>query len=425
MSAIGSSLFFDHVDQSGHKWAPPSLHHGIDIQLKKWACDWDHRVFQDKLITPFSPNFLYNEHQHWKISKLVDTYHTTQPERAGKDRFVWACFACAIIKEHKYRLSLNQGRSCHTLCVSGEAGNLHSCFYVLLWISFHLRLPTTEIVEEILAEVLSCTKSLKFLFSFLPSMSLKLYIQLLWSKPWRVEDKLCIEFFSLFDVDLHPRSFCKNAFNLAQPMLLYLVQHLPPLHRDANRVNQSSRTLAYIVNKPILYGRKFSLLYIGIQFHDRELVEAALARGALADKSYWDAITESYTSAEKTLVSSVNAIVGTQQFLARLMPEPTDFFISNMDAISHYAPLILRSLYRPQMRKSSGKWSEESIYELNCQIADTWGIECKPDFPLLQHACKVVIRRQIFKADKMLLPQAAQQLPLPQKLIRYINLELD
>ena len=421
-----STPSFEHVKTVGQKRSHPSSDRQIEAHFIEWACGWDWRVFQNKLAAPSElGSFFYNEHQHRKINKLVDAYHTTNPEQVGKDKFVWTCFACAIIKEHKRRFALKQSHRCRTASGSGEKGNLHRCFYVLLWISFHLRLPTTEIVEEILSEILICSRNLRFIFSFLPSMSLQLYMRLLWSQPSSIEEKLCLEFFSLFNVDMAPRPFCKDAFKLARPMLLYLVQHMSPLHRGSNNKSKSSRTLADIINRPILFGRKFTLLYIGVQLHDEDLVKATIERGASADKVYWDAVTESYTSIERLMVTSINALMGSHQFVSGLIAQPTDFMTSNINAVSQYAPLIHRSLFRSHLRKSTDTWSENSVYELNRQIADTLGIECKVGFPSLQHMCKINIRRQILKADNMLLTKAAWHLPLPRKLIKYINLELD
>ncbi|GFO48462.1 hypothetical protein PoB_007496700 [Plakobranchus ocellatus] len=420
-----SLLLFDYVNTVVYEPIHSSSDGQIETQFKNWVDSWDKRVFQEELAASNQASFFYNEQEHNRINKLVDDYHAASSEQVAKDRFVWTCFACAIIKEHRQKLELRQGYGHETIQKTSRKCRLHCCFYILLWISFHLRLPVTDLVGEILTEILICTKSLRFMFSFLPSISLRLYTTLMWSNPPTYEDKLCNEFFYLFDVNMVPRPLYKNAFKLARPMLIYLVHHLSPLHRDHNR-HKRSFTLAKVINKPILFGRKFCLLYIGVHFHDEELIEAVIARGACANKHYWDALLESSISAEKCMISSVNAIMGTQQFLAGLLSQPSKFMNCDIEKITRYASILRRSVFCSQIKRSSDKWSsDDSLYELNCQIADAWGIGCKAYFPTLQHICKIVIREQILRADNTLLPKAAHSLPLPKKLIRYINLELD
>ncbi|BFZ20980.1 hypothetical protein BsWGS_24019 [Bradybaena similaris] len=210
--------------------------------------------------------------------------------------------------------------------------------------------------------------------------------------------------------------------------------------------NPSSMTLHEALNKAVLPDRKYSLLTLAVHYHDEVLVRLLVDLGASAEIFYWDRLTDSSVSADRIMVASINSIIGSRQFLLTIpdiIEELVEYMDSLVNTISTYAPLIRRSIIQSEQRKSDDIcstensidelnrgipdiWSSEnSIHGLNREIPDIWGIDFEQSFPSLQHICKIRIRHQILVADKRLLPEAICQLPLPNKMIQYLLLQLD
>lgn len=401
-------------------------------QFKKWVFDWEVKVFTDRFLSPKHLGYIYNLDRFNVISEIIDGYHERHSEQVAQDRFVWTTFAGAFIKEHQM------------LGLRSDKCYINRCLYVLLIISFYLRLNGSDLVKEILREIITCTGNLRFIFSFLPGISIRLYSSLLWTHPLLYEDKLCRDYFNLIDADSTSLSTqYKDAFKCSQPYLVYVVQHLTPLHMDKN---PSSMTLHEALNKAVLPDRKYSLLTLAVHYHDEVLVRLLVDLGASAEIFYWDCLTDSSVSADRIMVASINSIIGSRQFLLAIpdiIEELVEYMDSLVNTISAYAPLIRRSIIQSEQRKSDDIWSREnsideldheipdiwssenSIHELNRQIPDIWGMDFEQPFPSLQHICKIRIRHQILVADKCLLPEAIFQLPLPNKMIQYLLLQLD
>ncbi|XP_059168811.1 uncharacterized protein LOC131950625 [Physella acuta] len=392
-------------------------------QFKTWILDWSYNVFQDKLPCPKNLCFFYSQSQHLLINELVSEYHKNNKNQVGQDRFVWAMFAKALIKEHKLQSTCNEYHSKYQI----KCRQIHKCLYILLAVSYYLQLRCTELVKEILREIISCTKNLRFMFSFLPSMSVNLYASLLWVHSPLYEEQLCREYFFLIDAETAAlNNQYTDVFKSSQPYLYYLVKHLTPLHSAPNSLPVK---LHEILSKPLLKNRKYSLLTLAVQYHNVEIIKCLLEIGAQAQHKYYDQCTEAYVCAESLLANSVNSIMGARQFLISIninYKELTKKMDTLINEASSYVHLMRRSVFCSRLKKVSDMWcSEDSTYELNRVIADEWGIEHKVTFPTLQHICKIQIRRAILNADKELIPIAVKLLPVPNKLKQYLNLELD
>ncbi|CAG5126050.1 unnamed protein product [Candidula unifasciata] len=389
----------------------------FEVQFMKWVYDWEAKVFKDRLLCPKNLTYVYNQDQFHLISEIIDGYHQRYSEQVGQDRFVWTTFACVIIKEHQVQNFSLRPDDCH----------INRYLYILLIVGFYLRLACSELVKEILREIITCTGNLRFMFSFLPGISVRLYSSLVWSHSSLFEDKLCRDYFSLIDGDTTSMSTqYKDVFKYSQPFLVYLVQHLTPLH---SRKNPASITLRQILNKAVLPDRKYTLLTLAVHYHDEILVKSLIDLGASADLFYWDHVIGTTISAERIMIASINSIIGSRQFLLtviHIFEELMEYMDALVSVISSYAPLIRRSVYRSIQRKANNTWSSESsTYELNREIADLWGIGFDRPFPSLQHICRIKIRQEILAADKVLLSEAVVQLPLPNKLLQYLLLQFD